>query len=1084
MNTSIFTIGIVLLMNAPLAAAQSDDPTIPLPEHPRPDFQRPAWVNLNGPWQFEFDPQDAGQTESWFQPGQHSFSRQIVVPFPWESRLSGIGDTEYKGVAWYNRQVTLPAGPEWKDHDCWLVIGACDWETQVWVDGKPAIEHVGGYVPFDVNLSQFAQPGQTVTITVRVKDTTERQQPTGKQVGWYTRTSGIWQTVYLEARGKSYIKAIRSVPDVHRGAVTYHLALDGPDATAVRISSPDDEFPAAQVRLERLAKAVEVTATVPEPELWSPDSPRLYSAAIELLDGEDVADRIETYFGLREVKTAPAPGREYQYVHLNGQPIYLKGLLHQSFHPEGVYQYPDDATVRSDYELCKRTGFNFVRIHIKAPLPRELYWADKLGVMVMQDLPNFWDHSDQARRWYEEMLEAVVERDINHPSIITWINFNETWGLKSPGAYDADRQKWVEEIFHRTRAMDSTRLNMDMSPCNHDHVVTDINSWHFYINDYAGVKKHVQDVVDRTHPGSTWNYIGGRTQGTQPLMNTEHAGISAGLGDQDISWSLKYQINEMRLHDKICGYIYTELSDIEWEHNGIVNYDRSAKEFGYEFWHPEFSVVDINRPDFVVIDAPPMIALGSEEKREVPIRISHWSNRKGENLTLRHRVDWLDGLGHRRNGRWESRKAEWEPFAVVDQPPIVLDAAKAGKGIAGALLVEVLDDGDVVARNYVNVLMDRGPLPRTEALDAETVALRFAPPDFARWTRKNDGNLAQISPDKISGQGTGRIEYEVRIPEGLPIDRLKELTFVAELAAKAADEKLDWPARKKPIDYPQTDVTKWPSSLSVFLNDEKVALVTLADDPADARGALSHHRGHQGSYGYLVRQAVSGTTLDKIRAGLGQDRTLRIRLEVPEDAENPGGLAVFSANIGCYPVDPTVLLTFDGNHGLARGYRAEELVAVNTSMKVLIPTVEAGRHTWRYTTDQPGDNWFAPDFDDRSWQTGHGSFGRRGTPNAIIATRWNTPDIWLRTTVQLESPLGVQHGQWRVYHDEDVEVYVNGRKVVELPGHYRDYVDVPMSKAAVEALRPGSNTIAVHCRNSTGGQNVDVGLTVLNAREQ
>jgi beta-galactosidase/beta-glucuronidase len=516
---------------------------IPWPEHPRPDFQRSPWVNLNGQWGFDFDPQDAGEKEQWFAPGKHAFSKKIVVPFPWESKLSGIGDKDYKGVAWYSREVTLPNGEGWKGKNAWLIVGACDWEAKVWVNGQPAGEHVGGYLPFEVNLSKFGKPGEKVIVVIRAKDVTDDQQPTGKQIGWYTRTSGIWQTVYVEARGKAHITHFRMKPDIQLGQAQYNVRLVPESQTvqghSVRITSPEPAFePVKQpVRLQEFRRGIKdagtegqvtVTVKILQPQLWSPESPKLYPVVIELLKDEETVDRVETYFGLRQITTAKAPGRDYKYIYLNGKPIYLAGALHQSFHPDGIYQYPNDAVMRSDYELCKKIGINFLRIHIKTPVPRELYWADKLGVMIMQDMPNFWNNTGQARKWYEDMLREAMTRDFNHPAIFAWVDFNESWGLDHPGPCDEERQRWVEKIHENTKRSDPTRLVEDNSPCKYDHVVTDINSWHFYINDYAEAKKHIQEVVDKTFPGSTFNYIGGRKQTDAPLMNSEYGGISAG----------------------------------------------------------------------------------------------------------------------------------------------------------------------------------------------------------------------------------------------------------------------------------------------------------------------------------------------------------------------------------------------------------------------------------------------------------------------------------------------------------------------------------------------------------------------------
>jgi hypothetical protein len=1069
---------------------------IPWPEHPRPDFQRSPWVNLNGQWAFDFDPQDAGEKEQWFAPGKHAFSKQITVPFPWESKLSGIGEKDYKGVAWYSREITLPDGEGWKGKDAWLIVGACDWEAKVWVNGKPAVGHVGGYLPFEVNLSQFGKPGEKVTVVIRAKDVTDDQQPTGKQIGWYTRTSGIWQTVYIEPRNKARIMGFRAETSVSKGEAKYLVDLSREaKSLMVRVTSPEGAFvPVEDTVDERDWEGLDgggmdylahITIKLRQPQLWSPESPKLYPVVIELLKDGQVMDRVESYFGLREITVAKAPGRDYKYVYLNGKPIYLAGALHQSFHPDGIYQYPNDAVMRSDYELCKRIGINFLRIHIKIPVPRELYWADKLGVMIMQDMPNVWNNTGQARKWYEEMLRGAVARDFNHPAIYAWVDFNETWGLDHPGPYDAERQEWVAKIYKLTKELDPTRLVEDNSPCKYDHVVTDINSWHFYINDYAEAKKHIQEVVDKTHPGSTFNYIGGRKQAAAPLMNSEYGGISAGLGDQDISWCFKYLTNELRKHEKICGYIYTELSDIEWEHNGFVNYDRSPKEYGYESWFPEFSLASINSPDFVVIDAEPCIVLKSDEKRSIPVAISHWSDLAGEKLELRWFLHW-QSRGER--PKWNTVPAKWRPYAVTQQEPIEIGPPDDKHGVSGlgALLVEVLDAGRVIARNYVNVYNPvHRPRMQVYLSPDAPVALRCDPSDFSvwEWAGQPVPYTVGIAAEKVWGVGAGYVEYQFAIPEEAEVKNLREIMFDAEMSAKARDEKLDWPARKTPHDYPQTDKRKWPTDVRISINGVEVHRQTLPDDPADARGVLTHLHGfHPGSYGWPVRASLSGAALDGLRSQLDRDRKLTIRIEVPADAAHRGGLAIFGDQLGSSTFDPQCVLHFAGNHGLTMGTASDKPVAMNrltARRKALIPTAEVGGHEWRFTMAAPPADWAAPGFNDSEWKKGKGGFGARGTPNAIIGTPWRRPEIWLRTEVNVDDPEAITAATWRLHHDEDLEIYVNGRKVLARPGFVAEYIDAPVESRPSEVFKPGRNIIAVHCRQTEGGQYIDLGLTVV-----
>jgi len=1057
---------------------------VPHPEHPRPDFRREPWVNLNGTWRFDFDPKDEGESQQWFEPGRHEFARTITVPFPWESKLSGIGDVKYQGVAWYAREVTLPGGEGWDGKAAWLVVGACDWAAAVWVNGKPAGKHVGGYMPFEVNLSPFAKPGEKALVVIRVKDETGPEQPTGKQTGWYTRTSGIWQTVYLEPRSASYVRSFRFTcePNVEQ------LESDCPIRYDFEIAAAG---PNQAVELQIDGKTVGtgaafIAATITKPELWSPDHPKLYEAKLVLREGLRVIDEVHTYFGLRSIGVATAPGRDYNYICLNGKPFYLAGALHQSFHPDGIYQYPDDAAIRGDYEYCKKIGLNFLRIHIKNAIPRELYWADKLGVLIMQDMPNYTHNTEKSHRFWEENLRAAVARDFNHPAIFAWCDFNETWGI-GHGGYKAETQKWVASMWELTKKLDPTRLVEDNSPCNYDHVITDINSWHFYINDYAAAKKHIQEVVDKTFPGSEFNYAKGYKQADAPLINSEYGGIGAGSGDQDVSWCFKFLTNELRKHDKICGYVYTELSDIEWEHNGFLNYDRSEKQFGYDYWFPGFTLKDLNNPDFVVLDAEPCIVLKPGEKRDVPVAISHWSDREAKDLTLRWRTDWIDRFGSRHNGEWQTRPATWKPFAVTPQEAIAIAAPEDPKaptaGLLGALLVELTDAQASVARNYLNLSVD-APSPRLEAPDERRLFVRFKPGDYAAWDWPGWPMPVVNGPaaDEVCGTGAGGVEYELQLPGGFPAADLSMIRVTAELSARAGAERLDWPARRTPMDRPQTDGRKWPTEVRITINGVEIVRQVLPDDPADARGVLSHLCGHHpGSYGWLVRGDLTGEDLKRVAAVIRGGTPMRIRFEVPADAKHPGGLAIFGERLGGWPVDPTLMLILKRPHRLGGGFTSDLPIVVNRAVareQTVIPTAEQGGHEWRYTIERPAGDWASPEFDAAGWKTGKGGFGTRETPNAIIGRKWTTPDIWLRTEVEVKDAAGIIGGRWRLYHDEDVEVYINGTKVLERPGFVTEYFDVPLDAATLKLLRDGRNVIAVHCHQTGGGQNIDVGLTL------
>jgi hypothetical protein len=356
---------------------------------------------------------------------------------------------------------------------------------------------------------------------------------------------------------------------------------------------------------------------------------------------------------------------------------------------------------------------NFVRIHIKPDEPRRLYWADKLGMLIMQDMPNTWEQSPKARLAWEATMRGVIERDRNHPAIIAWCLFNETWGLGTGLDYgqdymqDSDTQQWVLSMWREVKErIDPTRLVEDNSPDKRDHVKSDLNSWHFYIDDYERSKAHIEEVVANTKPGSSFNYVTGFEQDTAPLINSEYGAVSAGGGDRDISWGFRYLTTQLRRHEKIQGYIYTELTDIEFEHNGFYNYDRSAKEYGYDAFAPGMTVADLQGEDFVGFDAPPVIEAEPGSVVSVPVFVSHFSERE-EPPTLNAWLAAVNDLGGEVNMQAAPKRVRWQRYRVVEQEPIRMTVPEL-RNLAGAIVLELADaDGKRIAANFVNVVVRR-----------------------------------------------------------------------------------------------------------------------------------------------------------------------------------------------------------------------------------------------------------------------------------------------------------------------------------------------------------------------------------------
>lgn len=904
---------LLCLITSVLGGSSAAD-VIPRPEHPRPDFQREMWLTLNGRWDFDFDPGQVGEKKKWFVPGEHKFSRRIVVPFPWESELSGIGNVSYRGAAWYQREVSVPSS--WKGKRVFLKFGAVDWEAKVWIGSKYVGEHVGGYSPFQFDVTDAVTFGGRDTLTVRAYDTTDPSTPTGKQTGWYTRASGIWQSVYLEAAGSSFIRQIRIIPDIDEKLALFQIDTfndGGQSEFEACIASPDGSFREVRHKTVLLpgdnSLVVRVSVS-PRLRLWEPDSPFLYSVKVSLRKGSRLYDEVRTYFGMREVSKGKYGDRDYEYIFLNKHPIYLLGALDQSFNPWGIYTFPNDDAVREDISKAKEFGLNFLRIHIKVPEPRLIYWADKLGVMLMCDIPNFSRYDETARENWEMTLRDAVARDFNHPSIISWCLFNETWGLRRHNTPEG--QKWVAEMYDLAKSLDPTRLIEDNSPCRYDHVKTDINSWHFYINDYQKARGHIADFVSKAFPGSSHNFIGEYRQGIEPVINSEYGGISAGMGDRDISWCLKFLTNELRLHEKICGYIYTELQDIEWEHNGMMDFDRKTKFYGYQDLCPGFTVASIHSPDFVAIDSLPCPTLPPGGEFSADIYMSHYSQKKISAAILKWSLNGTDEYGNQKSYLSGSKPITFSPYSVTKVHTLKLQLPEE-RSVA-TLAVTVEDPrGTVLARNYVNVDVYQEQPTRREFPDGKTCVIRFDPGDFAesKWEKE----WPRQYPEKTCGLGSGKVLYELSVPDGVDISSLKGIEILFEGAARAGLAKVDarmadfpW-SRKKPTDYPQTDTTKWPTDVNVLLNGKLVEKVHYPDDPADARGVLSHACGKDpGSYGYLTRVKVSGEKLSQLLPSISERRLLSIAFEVPAEGADKGGFALYGDRIGRYAVDPTVTL--------------------------------------------------------------------------------------------------------------------------------------------------------------------------------
>jgi beta-galactosidase/beta-glucuronidase len=573
--------------------------------HPRPQFRRASWRDLGGEWGFAFDDDDRGLSERWFERSE-VFDRTIVVPFPPESRLSGIEDTGFHPVVWYRSEFT--PGEELGDQGLLLHFGAVDYRASVWVNGRLAVSHEGGHTPFSADIAPLLTGDGPQTVIVRAEDRPDDlQQPRGKQFWreqpgyiWYHRTTGIWQPVWLERVPRVALSEVRWTPDVDRAGVHFAVRLSRPVPTGWRVNvrltgdNPrrtlvDDSCMIDGDELRRdLQFNINAAMIRRRHLLWAPDHPNLIDAEIELVDEQgQVMDRVESYFGLRRIEV-----QDGRFI-LNGVPTFLRLVLAQNYWPDSLLAAPSAEALRREVELVKELGFNGLRIHQKIEDPRFLYWCDRLGLLVWGEAANAYVYSERAAEMLtREWLEAV-RRDHNHPCIVTWVPLNESWGVP-----DLDRsvqqRDFVRALYYLTKAIDCTRPVIAND--GWQHAVGDI----FGVHDYAPSGETLRErYADRNAIARTFREVRphhrpltteSRELGAEPIVISEFGGLNMspeedqeffGYGQFDDPDALLAKYEELvgALLDStaLAGFCYTQLTDTEQETNGLLTAAREPK---------------------------------------------------------------------------------------------------------------------------------------------------------------------------------------------------------------------------------------------------------------------------------------------------------------------------------------------------------------------------------------------------------------------------------------------------------------------------------------------------------------------------
>lgn len=896
---------------------------IPLAEHPRPDFERTVWENLNGEWNFAFDSLNTGIQENW-SANPASFNKKITVPFPWGSALSGV--TDDADIAWYQR--TIAVKEAWKSKRTFLTIGAADWETTVWLDGQLIGKHQGGYVPFSFELTEFIRYDQTQNLVIRVDDARRDFTLYGKQ--GYGNARGIWQTIYLESRGQNYLEALHFTPNIDNQLVEITAYLNSPSSVdlPIQLAIKANSYPMDyQIVFPKGKTKFSFEIDIDRPRLWTLKDPFLHEVTFKIED-----DEVKSYFGMRKISVVNLPNTEIPYIALNNQPIYLQLALDQSYHPEGFYTFPSDQFIKEEIERSKSIGLNGIRTHIKVEVPRKLYWADKLGLLVMEDLPNSWGEPDEKMR--EEStytLKEMIKRDYNHPSIFSWVVFNETWGLfsktkekqaneKPKYAYLSSTQQWVASMYYLAKSLDPTRLVEDNSICcGKGHTETDINSWHVYLPGWEW-DNYLKNLTDNTYPGSTFDFEEGFQQGKQPNINSECGnvwGYDGSTGDVDWSWDYHRMINTFRQYPKVGGWLYTEHHDVINEWNGYWRFDRTEKKTGLGDIMEGMRLNDLHSPVYLSTGNEICQTVKAGRTVEVPLFLSSMTNwQHGDQVVLAYELTHTNVLGETEKINNGTRKIDYQPFMQKELAALPITMSTT-TGLATLKLKVSTKSGKILHRNFMHFEV----LDGKKLSDATIISIPAK--DFSKsdWSKKQ---WDVLDGKKINGAGKGFFEYTFDVPKSLPQGLPKESYFLIEVSAKELFVKDQQEYNKNqdfmkgsrvypssnPNSYPMTDETLFPSAIKVLINGQEAYATTLKDDPADHRGVLSWHNQlkdrklrEAGSYGYLVKVPIS---VENLALADQQDGKLIIRLTT----EGEGGIAVYGKDFGRYMLDPSLVFKF------------------------------------------------------------------------------------------------------------------------------------------------------------------------------
>jgi len=569
---------------------------IPRSEYPRPQFERTDWINLNGSWTYCFDFGNSGKNRGLEK--SNGFDQKIIVPFCPESSLSGVEHKDFINYMWYQKKVMVPT--TWTGKKVLLHFGAVYYEAEIFINGKFAGRHYGGTSPFELDITNLTTPGKNANLVVHVSDNLRsNMQGGGKQCSnfysggcSYTRTTGIWQTVWMEAISPFGLKQIHMIPDIDQKQLVIMPVFFGEDIDNQLKITLKEEGKTVSEKTVKASNSAVCILPLKKLRTWSPEDPFLYDIQLTVTNSKkQVIDKVKSYIGMRKISI------KGNRIFLNNVPYYQRLVLAQGYYPDGIWTAPSDKALKKDIELMMQAGFNGARLHQKVFEERFHYWADKLGFLTWAESSSWGldvNSNEAARNFISEWRENVV-RERNHPSIVTWTPFNETWHPS-----ENEYPRFVKDIYNLTKSLDPTRPVNDAS--GDTHVLTDI----WTVHNYAQDPEKLSQILSPDSDGKVFtNYSKNpfTKYSGQPYLIDEFGGIKWSLENKkDKGWGygnspktmnefytrLDGLVDAILSRNNVWGYCYTQFTDVEQERNGIFYYNRNSK-FDIKKIHAIFS---------------------------------------------------------------------------------------------------------------------------------------------------------------------------------------------------------------------------------------------------------------------------------------------------------------------------------------------------------------------------------------------------------------------------------------------------------------------------------------------------------------